>query len=106
MDEVTDETFAAEVLASDVPVLVDFWAQWCAPCHMVAPVLEQLATEYAGRARIVKLDADANPRTITTYGILAMPTLAVFRDGAVVSQVIGAQPKAKLRAQLDSVLAA
>jgi thioredoxin 1 len=104
MDEVTDETFAAEVLASSVPVLVDFWAQWCPPCHVVAPVLEQLATEYAGRARVVKLDVDANPKTIATYGILAMPTLAVFRDGAVVSQVVGAQPKAKLRAQLDSVL--
>jgi thioredoxin 1 len=104
MDEISDATFASEVLASEVPVLVDFWAEWCPPCHRLAPVLDELATEYDGRARIVKLDADANPETISRYGIGSMPTLTVFRSGEVVSQVIGVQPKAKLRAQLDAAL--
>jgi thioredoxin 1 len=104
VDEITDATFAREVIASEVPVLVDFWADWCPPCHRLAPVLEELAVEYEGRARIVKLDADANPQTVARYGILSMPTLTVYRAGEVVSQVIGAQPKAKLRAQLDAAL--
>jgi thioredoxin 1 len=102
--DVTDETFAAEVLQSEVPVLVDFWAEWCPPCHRLAPVLEELATEYAGRARIVKIDADANPQTIRTYGVMAMPTLSVFRNGELVSQHVGARPKSKLREQLDAAI--
>ena len=104
MDEITDATFAREVLASEVPVLVDFWAEWCPPCHRLAPVLDELATEYDGRARIVKLDADANPETVLQYGVGSMPTLAVFQAGEVVSQVIGVQSKAKLRAQLDAAI--
>jgi thioredoxin 1 len=104
--EVTDATFAAEVLGSEVPVLVDFWAEWCPPCHRLVPVLDELAAEYAGRVRIVKLDADANPDTIRTYGVLAMPTLSMFRAGERVSQVVGFQPRAKLRAQIDAALAA
>ncbi|HEX6873991.1 MAG TPA: thioredoxin [Micromonosporaceae bacterium] len=103
---VTDETFNREVLQSELPVLVDFWAEWCPPCHRIAPVLEELAAEYEGRARIVKMDADVNPATISTYGIMSMPTLTMFRNGEVVSQVIGAQPKARLRAQIDQALAA
>jgi len=102
---VTDASFAGEVLASDVPVLVDFWAEWCPPCHRLAPVLEELAAEYAGRARIVKVDVDANPEVTRAYGILSMPTLSVFRAGRIVSQVVGAQPKNRLRAQLDEALA-
>jgi thioredoxin 1 len=102
--EVTDATFAAEVLKSDVPVLVDFWAEWCPPCHRIAPMLDELATEYEGRARIVKLNADDNPVTARTYGVMAMPTLAVFRAGEVVSQHVGARPKAKLREQLEAAL--
>ena len=102
--DVTDATFAAEVLASDLPVLVDFWAEWCPPCHRLAPVLEELAAEYEGRARIVKMDADTNPDTIRAYGVMAMPTLSVFRGGERVSQVVGAQPKARLRVQLDAAL--
>lgn len=103
-DIVTDATFAEEVLASPLPVLVDFWAEWCAPCHRIAPVLDELAEEYAGRARIVKLDADFNPDTVRKYGIMSMPTLTMFSGGEVVSQVIGARPKAALRAQIDAAL--
>src|SRR4051794_6824602 len=102
--EVTDETFAREVLGSDVPVLVDFWAQWCPPCHRIAPMLDELAAEYAGRARIVKINADENPLTARAYGVMAMPTLAVFRGGEVVSQHVGAKPKARMRDQLDAAL--
>ncbi|WP_426505281.1 thioredoxin [Dactylosporangium sp. McL0621] len=102
--EVTDETFAHEVLASDVPVLVDFWAEWCPPCHRIAPMLDELATEFEGRARVVKLNADDNPLTARAYGVLSMPTLTVFRGGEVVSQHVGARPKAKLREQIDSAL--
>jgi thioredoxin 1 len=101
---VTDTTFADEVLGSDLPVLVDFWAEWCGPCHRLAPVLDELATEYEGRVRIVKMDVDANPQTARTYNVLSMPTLSMFRNGEVVSQIIGAQPKSKLRAQLDGAL--
>jgi thioredoxin 1 len=100
----TDDSFSTEVLGSEVPVLVDFWAEWCPPCHRIAPVLDELAAEYAGRARVVKVDADANPATARAYGILSLPTLSMFRDGKVVSQVIGAQPKAKLRAQIEAAL--
>ncbi|GAA2337276.1 thioredoxin [Dactylosporangium salmoneum] len=102
--EVTDATFATEVLDSDVPVLVDFWAQWCPPCHRIAPMLDDLAAEYEGRVRIVKLNADDNPVTARKYGVMAMPTLAVFRAGEVVSQQVGARPKARLREQLDAAL--
>ena len=100
----TDASFSTEVLDSDLPVLVDFWAEWCPPCHRMAPVLEELAAEYAGRARIVKVDVDVNPAIAREYGIMSMPTLSMFRDGKVVSQVVGAQPKAKLRAQIDAAL--
>jgi thioredoxin 1 len=101
---VTDATFADEVLASELPVLVDFWAEWCPPCHRLAPVLDELSVEYDGRARIVKIDADRNPETVRAYGIMSMPTLSMFRKGELVSQVVGAQPKAKLRAQIDNAL--
>src|SRR6266516_2064923 len=103
---VTDATFADEVLASDVPVLVDFWAEWCPPCHRIAPLIEELAAEYDGRARVVKLDADANPETIRRYSVLSMPTLTVFYRGEVVSQVVGARPKSAIRTQIDAALAA
>ena len=103
-DNVTDATFKTEVLGSELPVLVDFWAEWCPPCHRLAPVLDELSGEYEGRARIVKLDSDENPETTREYGVMSMPTLIMFRGGEVVSQVIGAHPKAKLRALIDDAL--
>ena len=100
----TDDTFADIVLASEIPVLVDFWAQWCPPCHMLSPVLVELAVELAGQLRVVKVDVDENPGIAQTYGVLAMPTLTVFRDGAVVSTVVGARPKRRLLSDLSPVL--
>jgi thioredoxin len=102
--EVTDATFAAEVLRSDIPVLVDFWAEWCGPCHKLNPILEDLAGEYADRLRIVKLDADANPETVRTYNVMAMPTLTVFRKGEVIGQLVGMRAKFTLRNELDEIL--
>lgn len=104
MNNVTDATFASEVLGSDLPVLVDFWAEWCPPCHRIVPVLEDLSSEYEGRARIVKINADENPQTARAYGVLSLPTLSLFHNGQLVSQVVGAQPKPKLRAQIDKAL--
>ena len=102
--EVTDATFADEVLGSDIPVLVDFWAEWCGPCHKLNPILEDLAGEYAGRLRIVKLDADANPETVRAYNVMAMPTLAVFRKGEVIGQLVGMRAKFTLRNELEEIL--
>ncbi|WKK27239.1 thioredoxin [Streptomyces olivoreticuli] len=97
---VTDATFAAEVLASELPVLVDFTAAWCAPCRMIAPVLAELARQEAGRIKIVQLDVDDNPRTQATYGVLSMPTLLLFRAGAPVRSLVGARPLRRLRQDL------
>ncbi|GAA1723141.1 thioredoxin [Isoptericola hypogeus] len=101
---VTDETFKAEVLESDVPVLVDFWATWCGPCRMVAPILEELSEEYEGKVKIVKLDTDANQATTMAYGITSIPTLNVYSGGELVKSVIGARPKRALQEEIDAVL--
>ncbi len=98
---VTDETFAREVLeARGVPVLVDYWAEWCGPCRMVAPVLDELAAESNGRYRIAKLNIDENPRTAAQYNIRSIPTMLVFKDGAVIDRIVGAQPKQAIAARL------
>ena len=101
----TDENFTAEVLESDVPVLVDFWAVWCGPCRMVAPIVEEVATEYAGRAKVAKLDVDTAQKTAGQFGIRSIPTLLIFKDGKVADQLIGAVPKQQVADKLDSVLA-
>lgn len=98
---VTDENFEQKVLASDKPVLVDFWAVWCAPCRMIAPTLEKLASDLAGQVVIAKLDVDNNPMTAQQYGIQSIPTLLVFKNGQVVDSTMGAQPEAMLRKFLE-----
>jgi thioredoxin 1 len=101
---VTDATFVSEVLQSDTPVLVDFWAEWCGPCLRVAPVLEEIATEMGDKVKIVKLDIDANPNTPRDYRVLSVPTLTVFKGGQPVKSVAGARPKGDLVRLIESAL--
>jgi thioredoxin 1 len=103
---VTDTSFKSEVLEADVPVLVDFWAAWCAPCKMIAPIVEELAGEYEGRIKVVKMDIDANPMTPGSLGIMSIPTLMLFRGGQPEQRIVGYQPKASLKAKVEAVLAA
>jgi thioredoxin 1 len=94
---VTDETFAELVLASELPVVVDFWADWCPPCRAIEPSLRELAEEFAGRLVIAKIDSDANPISSRAYGVMSMPTLLIFRGGQVVGSIVGSRPKSVLR---------
>ena len=103
--ETTDATFKEEVLDNELPTLVDFWAPWCGPCRMVAPVVEELAEEYDGKVSFYKLNTDDNPQVATTYGIRSIPTLLVFKGGEPVGQIVGFRPKSDLKKRLDEVLA-
>jgi len=102
---VTDATFRNDVLGSDKPVLVDFWAEWCGPCRLVAPILEEIATEYADKLTVVKLNVDENPRTAQAYAVVSIRTMNVYQGGEVVTQIIGARPKAAILKQLQQFVA-
>jgi len=101
---VTDESFEGEVLKSDLPALVDFWAEWCGPCRAIAPVVEELASEYTGKIKMAKMNVDENPKTPGQYGIRAIPTLILFNQGQVAEQITGAVSKGHIAAALDKVL--
>lgn len=102
--EVTDSSFEKVILQSDLPAVVDFWAVWCGPCKIIAPYLEQLAEEYEGKVKIAKMDVDNNPQTPTKYGIRSIPTVIFFKNGKVVDQIIGAQPKANFQEKIKKML--
>ena len=102
---VTDASFAQDVERSPVPVLVDAWAPWCGPCHMIAPVVDQLAAELAGRIRVVKLNVDENPRTAARFDLRSIPTLLVLKDGREVDRLVGVQPKREIARRLERALA-
>jgi len=101
---VTDASFEAEVIKSAVPVLVDFWAPWCGPCRMVAPVVDEIAEQYEGQIKVVKLNTDENPQVASQYGIRSIPTLMIFKDGQRVDMVVGAVPKTTLATTLEKYL--
>ncbi|HIK15764.1 MAG TPA: thioredoxin [Leptolyngbyaceae cyanobacterium M33_DOE_097] len=98
---VTDETFKQEVLESEVPVLVDFWAPWCGPCRMVAPIVDEIASQYEGKVKVVKVNTDENPSVASQYGIRSIPTLMIFKGGQRVDMVVGAVPKTTLANTLE-----
>ncbi|MFL2540813.1 MAG: thioredoxin [Candidatus Latescibacterota bacterium] len=100
----TDDNFSTEVLEADVPVLVDFWATWCGPCRMIAPIVEELSDEYAGKAKVCKLDVDAAQKTAAEFGIRSIPTLLIFKGGKVADQLIGAVPKQQITEKLEASL--
>ncbi len=100
----TDDNFECEVLQSDSPVLVDFWAAWCGPCKAIAPVLEELAEEYSSKVKIGKLNIDENPSTPNKYGVRGIPTLLFFKDGKVIQQLVGVKPKSEIQKTIDSNL--
>jgi thioredoxin 1 len=104
MLEFTDANFEQEVLKSDVPVLVDFWAVWCGPCKMIAPFVQEISGEYAGKAKVGKLDVDNNPQVAMTYGIRSIPTLLIFKGGKVVDQIVGAVPKNTIVSKIENQL--
>lgn len=100
----TDQNFQQDVLESDVPVLVDFWAEWCAPCRIVGPIIEELATEYAGKLKVGKLDVDTNGNTAQSYGVMSIPSVMLFKDGKPVKTLVGAQSKDNYKREINSVL--
>jgi len=102
--QVNDKNFTAKVLNADLPVLVDFWATWCGPCRSISPMVEELAVEFTGRVKVTKLNVDENPATPSQYGVRGIPTLILFKDGKIVDQIIGAVPKARLKALIEKAL--
>ena len=101
---ITDDDFTKEVLESNLPVLVDFWAPWCAPCLMAAPVIEEIAKDYAGKVKVAKLNVDENQETPGKYGIMSIPTMYVFKNGEVAEQIVGYVPKDYIRGKIEAVL--
>ena len=104
MKQFTDQDFDTEVLASEQPVLVDFWAEWCGPCHMIAPIMEEVAEEYKDRVRVGKVNVDENPGVSAKYGIRSIPSILLFKGGEVSQQIVGAVPKVQLTSMLDEIL--
>jgi len=104
LPEVTDSTFEQEVLQSEIPVLIDFWAPWCGPCRMVAPVVEELAKDFDTRVKVMKLNVDNNPGTAQKYGIFSIPTILIFKNGEVAQQIVGAMPKKQYVDKLNELL--
>jgi thioredoxin 1 len=102
---VTEQAFDTEVLKSAVPVLVDFWATWCGPCKMIAPIVEDLAGEYAGRLKVLKVDVDENSGVAAKYNIMSIPTLGIFRNGELIERIVGYMPKEQLKKRIDAALA-
>ena len=102
--EITDQNFESEVIKSDKPVLIDFWAVWCGPCKLIAPIVEELATEYDGKVKIGKLDVDSNQQTSIKFGVRSIPTLLLFKDGKLKDTIIGAVPKGKIVEKLNAAL--
>lgn len=101
---VNDEGFEKEVINSNIPVLVDFWAPWCGPCRMIAPIVEEISEEYNGRIKVVKINTDENPNTASDYQISAIPTLLFFKNGKVVKELVGVMPKEEIKKVIDDIL--
>lgn len=104
MADVTDKNFQTDVLQSTIPVLVDFWAPWCGPCKIIGPVVEELAKEYEGKVKVVKLNVDDNPESAGRFNVMSIPTLILFKNGEPVKTIIGAQPKESIKKAIDEVL--
>jgi len=104
LSHVNDKNFALEVLNANLPVLVDFWATWCGPCRSISPIVEELAKEFAGRVKVTKLNVDESPATPSQYGVRGIPTLILFKDGKILDQIVGAVPKARLKAMIEKAI--